>query len=113
MREIKFRAKLLQPFLGQEVGEWFYWDIKSGFSVDEKLIDITTLSEYTGLKDKNGVTYIYEGDIIDNDGNVIGNQYETPDLLKEKTNLLIQGFGTKTWCKTYKEAVGRGCNDSE
>lgn len=66
----------------------------------------------TGLKDKNGDKEIYEYDIIDGEGNIIGNYHETPELLKNKTNLLIQGFGTKTWLTTYQEAVERGCHDA-
>lgn len=68
----------------------------------------------TNLKDKNNpLKEIYEGDIISKDGKVIGNQYENEALLKDKTNLLIQGFGTKTWCSTYQEALERGCTNTE
>ena len=72
----------------------------------------TPIVRYTGLKDKNGDKDIYECDIIDSEGNIIGNQYETSALLEDKTNLLIQGFGTKDWITTYTQAVERGCHDA-
>ena len=81
------------------------WD--SFLTVNDVVIEFNT-----GLKDKNGDKEIYEYDIIDGEGNIIGNYHETPELLKDKTNLLIQGFGTKTWLTTYQEAVERGCHDA-
>lgn len=70
MREIEFRAKKT------ENGKWVYgYYHKLNESFENKdcilehhrntstIIDITTLGQYTGLKDKNG-TKIFEGDIV-------------------------------------------------
>ena len=55
---------------------------------------------------------ILNSTFYDEEGNIIGNYHGTPELLEDKTNLLIQGFGTKTWLTTYQEAVERGCHDA-
>ena len=64
----------------------------------------------TGLKDKTGLTEVYEGDIIDSNGFVIGNTYE---LHPRETDLVIQGFGKKIGHTAIQKAMERGCMYSE
>jgi len=122
MREIKFRAwdkekKKIVPIVDIN---WAFngttsfvtvWGVEKeeegGYTID---FENCIIMQYTGLKDKNGLTDVYECDIIDDEGNVKGNIYE---MDKGKTDFVIQGFGTKDWCATYYAAVHRGCKDAE
>lgn len=67
----------------------------------------------TGLRDKNGLNLLFECDIINMEGIKIGNCYENKYLLKDTTNFVIKGMGTKEWRNSEQEAIKRGCYYAE
>ncbi len=106
MREIKFRLyahnwKKIMP-----------WEILSNYKFNELGLMFPEpfyLMKYTGLKDKNVYKEIYEYDIIDFNGLIIGNLYENENLLEEKTNILVTRMGEKKWKDTESSLNQRGC----
>lgn len=80
-----------------------------GYSTIDEEGGSIEIMQSTGLLDKNGITELYECDIIDKTGNLIGNRYENETLLKDRANFVIEGLGTKNWRDTEAEALKRGC----
>ena len=122
-REIKFRAwnkhanKMIKSVAILGIWEKFVtgfdrdyihnsqdWGSQDDFAYDFELM------QFTGLQDKNGMgdTCLYEGDILSLQGKLIGNEYENTDLLKDETNFIIKGIGTKNWRYAEKTAMDRG-----
>lgn len=122
-REILFRGKVTDiPLYRQDktkIGTWVYgsyvsYTVPQIFNLeDEYVVHRGTVGQFTGLYDKNGVTKIFEGDIIRLDGTIGGNIYEEKELLKDTTNLIIKGVGTSSWATTEQEAIMRGCHYAE
>lgn len=117
MREIKFRA------WDKDESLMTYLDLGNK-NPDVSRLHIALLSDhlrepwgvvmqFTGLHDKNGLTNIYEGDILDENGLVKGNVYESPQIFREGIDCIITGMGTSAWRSSESIAMGRGCKYTE
>jgi len=109
MRETKFRA------YNKEKKEWLdpketvlYLDgvlCMGNWKLDREKIEVM---QYTGLKDKENLTDIYEGDIIDMEGNIRGNIYESPEVYKALSTCVVAGMGYEEWENTKQRLVRQG-----
>lgn len=119
MREIKFRVwdgLRMRPVLSFDEYTIVISDdgpYGDRVRVDEIPAASGFIMQFTGLKDKNGLKEIYEGDIIDGNGNVKGNIYESPQIYQEGINCIIESMGTEAWRSSESIAMGRGCKYSE
>ena len=130
MREILFRG--FHPCDGPETivvdgekvkGRWvegYLWSKRTiGVTspcgnLDEVVVLPSTVGQYTGLTDKFVLRKIFEYDIIDSSsGEKVGNYYENKEILKRKSNFVVERMGTKKWRCSEQKAIKCGCGYAE
>jgi hypothetical protein len=109
MREIKFRAwhSTYGCYSEGKTANMFQW-------IDEGQPVI--LEQFTGLLDKNGLTEVYERDIVGENGLVKGNIHENKgwkSLVEQGIDFVVTGMGTKAWRDTEQKLLGCGCRHTE
>lgn len=84
-----------------------------GYADADKVIP-STVGQYVGLTDKFVLRKIFEYDIIDSSsGENVGNYYENKEILKRKSNFVVERMGTKKWRCSEQKAIKCGCGYAE
>ena len=83
--------------------------IPCGHSAQAKGYD---LYQFTGLLDKEGLTELYEGDMIKKNGTKRGHSAEKA-LFTRATDITLPSITSKDWPSAYKKALGRGCKHAK
>lgn len=79
-----------------------------------KVVLPSTVGQYIGLTDKFVLRKIFEYDIIDSSsGEKVGNYYENKEILKRKSNFVVERMGTKKWRCSEQKAIKCGCGYAE
>lgn len=124
VRPIKFRA---WDNFSKKMYEVYQLDFNTGYRQEidpvrnvhvltdgQTSINNFVLMQFTGLHDNSiQLKEIYEGDIIDAEGKLKGNIYESPQIYEEGTDWIIASMGTKEWRNTESVAMGCGCKYTE
>ena len=94
-------AEMIHNIQNHITGTWAF-----GYLVDNRVdgVDVEVM-QYTGLKDKNGIDYVYEGDIVTEEGLVRGNIHE---IQPRDSDIVIPRITSEDWQAAYKIAMDRG-----
>lgn len=118
MREIKFRVHCVNGdihsdvFVGNSGFNKKMKVVRDGYEAIYHIHNVKAVSQFTGLTDKNGngSKEVYECDIIDAHGEIIGNTHE---MDARETDIVIPRMGTKSWQLAYEKAMDRGFDFAE